>query len=188
MGKLKCFTALLIFAFALMTTTAFGQTTVYHYGAKEANNVWQGNNFFLNTLNYLPDTGSTNTYIVQTPIVLPPFAYSYTVGQTFWIMAANANSGASTLSINSLPPHAITKNGTVALTGGEIVAGAIFSVTYDGNNFQLASGTGGGGGGGGGSPGGSLGQMQYQGLSSVFSGGAPLNADAFAAGSATGGI
>src|ERR1039458_4821464 len=112
MGKLKRLTKALLLSALMLISAGIGsaQTTVYHYGAKEANNVWQGKNFFLNTLNYLVDTGTTNAYVVQTPIGIPPFVYSYTVGQTFWIMAANANSGASTLSINSLPPHAITKN------------------------------------------------------------------------------
>jgi hypothetical protein len=82
---------------------------------------------------YAVDTGSVNTYVVApTPAIT-----AYVAGQGFRIKAATTNTGASTLNVSGLGTKAITKNGTVALQGGEIIAGQIFEAFYDGTQFQL---------------------------------------------------
>lgn len=48
----------------------------------------------------------------------------------------NANTGASTINLNSLGAIAIKKNVSVALVLGDIIAGGIYDLTYDGTNFQ----------------------------------------------------
>jgi len=90
---------------------------------------------------YFADSGSANAYagtISPTP--------SYTNGLSVLMKVANANTGASTLNLNSLGTKNIYKDqaGTlVPLTGGELSAGQMVPLSYDGTQFQI---TGGGGG------------------------------------------
>lgn len=62
---------------------------------------------------------------------------AYVTGQAYRFIAANANTGAVTLNLNALGAKAITKNGSAALKAGDIQAGAMVSVVYDGTQFQL---------------------------------------------------
>ena len=78
---------------------------------------------------------------------MAPAITAYAAGQTFRIkMAAGANTGGTTLNLNSVGAKAITKAGTTALAAGDIPASAMFEVAYDGTQFQLinvAAGSGG---------------------------------------------
>jgi serine/threonine protein kinase len=58
---------------------------------------------------------------------------SYFAGSTIAFVASGANTGAVTLNINGLGAKAITKQGSTALTQGDIKSGQIVMVTYDGN-------------------------------------------------------
>lgn len=71
---------------------------------------------------------------------------SYSNNFLVLVKFTNANSGASTLNINGLGAKAIKKNSSTALASGDIIAGQIFLLNYDGTNFQLigASSSGGG--------------------------------------------
>ena len=83
---------------------------------------------------YWIDSGSTNT-IVVTP---SPTVGSYTAGLTLEIKVAVTNTGAVTINANGLGAQALKKgNGTTALVAGDLVAGQIIKVEYDGTNFQL---------------------------------------------------
>lgn len=91
----------------------------------------------LNIAPYSVATG-TNAYAI-TPN--PPFfnaADAYTAGRQYLVQFTNANSAASTLNVNAFGAIAITKNGTVALGVGDIVAGKIYSLLYDGTQFQIS--------------------------------------------------
>ncbi len=80
-------------------------------------------------------TGSGTNTIVAT---MAPAITAYVAGQTFRIkQAAGANTGATTLNLNSVAAKAITKKGTTALAAGDIPANAMFEVAYDGTRFQL---------------------------------------------------
>ena len=68
---------------------------------------------------------------------LTPAITSYVNGCTYRFFAAGNNTGAVTLSINSVGAKAITKNGTTALEAGDISTGVLVTVTYDGTQFQL---------------------------------------------------
>ncbi len=95
------------------------------------------------TYTYAADTGSANAYAVT----LSP-APSIVAGSHVVFKAANANTGASTLAVNGGTATAITKEGATALASGDIAAGQIVEVVFDGTNFQmLASGASGSGGG-----------------------------------------
>jgi hypothetical protein len=82
---------------------------------------------------YAADTGAVNAYAVA----LTPSPAALVAGLSFQFKVKTLNTGASTLTVNSLATKAITKNGATALSGGELVAGAIVLVTYDGTQFQL---------------------------------------------------
>ena len=78
-------------------------------------------------------TTGTDTYLVN----LSPALTAYQTGQVFWILFGNANTGAATLNVNSLGAIALRKNVSTALVSGDIPAGAILPVMYDGTNFQV---------------------------------------------------
>jgi hypothetical protein len=107
---------------------------------------------------YGDDTGTANAYIVvQTPTP------NIVEGSKVVFIALNANTGPSTLTIDSSPVSMspITKEGTEPLTGGEIDAGQIIETVFDGTNFQIVGGGNGsiGAGGGGGGSGSGLGDV-----------------------------
>jgi hypothetical protein len=85
---------------------------------------------------YGAESGSANAYTVT--VELNPGAYS--AGLTVIFKATNANTTASTLDLNALGAKAIKKlDGATALTSGDIAAGQIVVVVYDGTNFQMLS-------------------------------------------------
>lgn len=58
-------------------------------------------------------------------------------GQIFHFKAANANTGASTLNVNSVGAKTIVKDVNTALASGDISQNEVISVIYDGTNFQM---------------------------------------------------
>jgi hypothetical protein len=68
-----------------------------------------------------------------------PTLTAYATGAIYSFIAANTNTGAATLSIDSLTAASITKNGSVALSAGDIQAGKMMLVEYDGTTFQLVN-------------------------------------------------
>jgi hypothetical protein len=62
---------------------------------------------------------------------------SYVTGQEYRIRFTNANTGAATLNINGLGAKSIVKNGGTALSAGDLPAGAVAELVYDGTNLQL---------------------------------------------------
>jgi|SRR6218665_79086 len=84
------------------------------------------------TYNYAVASG-TNTYT----IALSPVLLSYVTGQSFKVLFTNANTTASTININGIGTKALKKGGLLDLETGDIVAGTIYTITYDGINFQI---------------------------------------------------
>jgi hypothetical protein len=82
---------------------------------------------------YAADSGTTNAFAV-TGIPLAP---SLVTGSKIIFKAANANTGAATLTVNGGSPIAIKRNVSTALVAGDILANQIVEVVYDGTNFQL---------------------------------------------------
>lgn len=62
---------------------------------------------------------------------------SYTVGRVYRFVAAGANTGGVTLNFNSLGSKSLLRAGNAALTGGELQPTSVYSVVWDGVNFQL---------------------------------------------------
>lgn len=82
----------------------------------------------------------TDTYVVS----VNPGVVSYISGQCYDIRFTNGNTGAATLNTNGLGAKAIKKNVSDDLESGDINAGSIHRVFYDGTNFQINIGGSGG--------------------------------------------
>lgn len=82
--------------------------------------------------------GGTDAY----SLTLAPALAAYAAGNSFKVLFTNANSTASSININTLGAKGIKKNGNVDLILGDIKAGNIYFLTYDGTNFQLTGGVG----------------------------------------------
>jgi hypothetical protein len=92
-----------------------------------------------NYTNYLVDSGGANAYVVTFPTGVIPS--SYTAGLTVVMKVANANTGASTLNVNSLGTKNILTPSGGALSSGTLSANAIVMVVYDGTQFILVGGS-----------------------------------------------
>lgn len=93
---------------------------------------------------YCPDTSvSANTITCTTTTTFPG---AYAAGQSVRVLLANAVTGATTININSLGAKAVTKNGSTALASGDLSAGTVYTLTYDGTRFVVSVPAGGGGG------------------------------------------
>ena len=68
-----------------------------------------------------------------------PTLTAYATGSIYSFIAANTNTGAATLSIDGLTATSITKNGSAALSAGDIQSGKMMLVEYDGTSFQLVN-------------------------------------------------
>lgn len=64
---------------------------------------------------------------------------AYVAGQVFTLIPTGANTGATTLNINSIGAVAITKGTAAPLVGGELVAGAAYQLVYDGTRFLISN-------------------------------------------------
>lgn len=85
---------------------------------------------------YVLDTGAANAYVAT----MVPAISAYKAGQKFTFKAVNANTTVSTLNVNGLGVKTIKKaDGATDLAAGDIAAGQIVEVVYDGTNMQMKS-------------------------------------------------
>lgn len=84
---------------------------------------------------WLVGVSGTNTVTGSTAATSAVSAYA--AGQVFRFVAAGANTGAVTLNVNGLGAKAVTKRGATALAAGDIAAGSVVTVVYDGTQFQM---------------------------------------------------
>ena len=108
--------------------TAVGNATVRNNYASAAD-VQDG------SLTYLTSISGTNTITATGPVGMS----AYVTGQVFRFISAGANTGATTININTIGAKAIVKLNGSPLVSGDISSGAILSVAYDGTSFQLQS-------------------------------------------------
>jgi hypothetical protein len=66
-----------------------------------------------------------------------PALNGYATGAQYSFIAQNTNTAAVTIDIDTLGVKSITKNGTTPLAAGDITAGALMYIEYDGTQFQL---------------------------------------------------
>ncbi len=84
---------------------------------------------------YAADSGVAGAYA----IALSPAPAAYAAGQRFVFRAANANSGAATLDVDSLGAMPIVHPDGQELQAGDIPANGIVEVVYDGTDFVFVS-------------------------------------------------
>jgi len=89
------------------------------------------------SINTLITVAGTNTL---TGLATPSLA-GYVAGAQYSFIAQNNNTAAVTIDIDTLGAKSITKVGSVALEAGDIVAGALYQIAYDGTRFQLLTRT-----------------------------------------------
>ena len=83
--------------------------------------------------------GATSTETDAYSITIPWTLTSYSVGQVFRFMADTENTWNATLNVNGIWEKEILKNHDQHLQSGDIEAGQIVEVAYDGTNFQMDS-------------------------------------------------
>jgi len=66
-----------------------------------------------------------------------PALSGYAAGAQYSFIAQNTNTAAVTIDIDTLGVKSITKNGTTSLAPGDILAGALVLIEYDGTRFQF---------------------------------------------------
>ena len=66
-----------------------------------------------------------------------PTLVGYATGAQYSFIAQNTNTSAVTIDIDTLGVKSITKNGSTPLLAGDILAGALVLIEYDGTRFQL---------------------------------------------------
>ncbi len=86
--------------------------------------------------NYAADSGTANAMVVTlSPI---PASQSALVGVPIRVKKiASANTGATTLNVNSFGVVSVVNPDGTALASGQLPSGCIFEVIYDGTNYQL---------------------------------------------------
>ena len=89
------------------------------------------------TLIYAADGGVTGAYA----ITLNPVPAAYVTGMMLNFKANTANTGTASLNVNTLGAKTILKAHDQTLATGDIEAGQIVTVVYDGTNFQMQSQT-----------------------------------------------
>tara|TARA_R110000822_G_scaffold144715_4_gene283541 strand:- start:794 stop:1756 length:963 start_codon:yes stop_codon:yes gene_type:complete len=81
--------------------------------------------------------GVANAYTLTLTPASPGVNQAYRTGVSYVFVGSIVNTGASTLSVDGLAVKAITKFGTTPLVAGDIRAGQVCVVVYDGTRFQL---------------------------------------------------
>lgn len=87
---------------------------------------------------FIEDTTNINTYVgtFTEPLI------AYTKGLKINLKVTNANTGASSLNIDSLGAKSIKKNVSEDTEADDIKAGQVIPLVYDGTNFQIVGGGG----------------------------------------------
>lgn len=143
---------------ALMTNSYFNYTNPVQPGDRIESNKYNGDfaaiarafdtlpspeELATNTSNYSVSQGTPTAYSVS----LPNFdiTFGYIEGMQVIMKAHVTNTGSATISINGAPAVILRNRLTgssgngYALVAGDIVAGAIYSIRYDGTEFQVVN-------------------------------------------------
>ena len=78
-------------------------------------------------------TGSANAYVLSSGLSLT----AYATGLTLRIIPNFTNSGAATINVDGLGAKSITKLGATAVASGDITSGRVYTLAYDGTQFQI---------------------------------------------------
>lgn len=86
---------------------------------------------------FAPVTASGSATYTASLIADPGASYTKIANRFILVKFTSANTGAATLNLNSRGAVAIKKNSSEALAAGDIVAGSVLLLAYDGTNFQI---------------------------------------------------
>jgi hypothetical protein len=84
--------------------------------------------------NYFADTGGVNAIVVT---INAPQTFTYSTGVSLDIKIGNTNTGAVTINVNGLGAKNVTTQSIAALISGQLVVGGIYTLKYDGTQFQI---------------------------------------------------
>ena len=139
-------------------TVANTNPIILNAGGRTPNEIWQATGVLLKFVLYTSTDELIGTYdgipsindpfginsqlssVAGTNVITTtanPTLTAYATGSIYSFIAANTNTGAVTLSIDNLTAKNVTKNGSVALSAGDIQSGKMMLVEYDGTTFQL---------------------------------------------------
>jgi hypothetical protein len=104
------------------------------------NTIWTVDNIIANGSSTGAVNGLTSVTGTNTITAISSGITVLAAGQMFSGVAANTNTGATTININSLGAVSITNNGN-ALVGGELIATIPFLLYFDGTKCHLMGGT-----------------------------------------------
>lgn len=90
----------------------------------------------------IADSGTANAYVLTLTVPLA----SLNTFNSITFTTTHPNTTASTVNVSGLGVKNITKNGTGALIGGEILSGVIYTLQWDGTEWQLLNPSSAGGG------------------------------------------
>lgn len=78
-------------------------------------------------------TGTPNAYVLTSGLSLP----AYSTGQVFRIIPNFTNTGAATINVDGLGARNLTKQGATALVSGDLTSGRVYTIAYDGTQWQV---------------------------------------------------
>ncbi len=87
-------------------------------------------------LHALTGVGGTADAITATA---PVSMAAYATGQRFSFVVGTTNTASATINVNAIAAKTIKKNGTQDLGAGDLLAGSVAEIYYDGADFQLVS-------------------------------------------------
>lgn len=83
---------------------------------------------------YLTSVAGSATVVTATS---SPLVTAYDAGQVYFLVPATTNTGATTLNVNSLGAKSVRTPDGDALAGGELIAGRVYPLVYDGTNLRM---------------------------------------------------
>ena len=90
--------------------------------------------WYADTNSTLDTAGSSNAYTLTPNRTVA----AYSRGDTYTVEASFTNTGAATINVSSLGAKSIVKPSGSAVASGDIQSGGIYTLVYDGTNFQMA--------------------------------------------------
>ena len=90
--------------------------------------------WYADTNSTLDTGGSSNAYTLTPNRTVAAYAR----GDTYTVEASFTNTGAATINVSSLGAKSIVKPSGSAVASGDIQSGGIYTLVYDGTNFQMA--------------------------------------------------
>lgn len=86
-------------------------------------------------INFAVDTGSANAMSVA----YDPAFVALSNGLILRVLVAHDNTDETTITVNNLPAVAVVRANGAELSAGDVVAGQVVTLVYDGTNFQIVN-------------------------------------------------